>query len=90
MLARTLWPEGMGCPTSEAMTQKNIPLWKKLPSTYDELFERLIIDQASSAGPKIMMPQFDDDGVETDIDLRLRLTGFVTSANLGVTGNWKG
>ena len=90
MLARTLWPQGMGCPRSEAMTQQNIPLWKKLPPTYDELCERLIIDQASSTGLKIMMPQFYDDGVESNIDLRLRLTGFVTSANLGLTGNWKG
>ena len=80
----------MGCPISEVMSQHNIPLWKRLPSSYDELCERVIIDQASSAGPKIMMPQFDDNGVETDKDLRLRLTGFVTSADLGVTGNWKG
>ena len=80
----------MGCPVSEVMSQQNIPLWKKLPPTYDDLCERLIIDEASSAGPKIMMSHFDDEGVETDMDLRLRLTGFVTSANLGVTGNWKG
>ena len=81
---------GMGCPTLELMSQNNIPLWKRLPPSYDDLCELLIVDQASSAGPKIMMPHFDDDGVKTDKDLRLRLTGFVTSAELGVTGNWKG
>ena len=62
----------------------------KLPPTYDELCEQLVLDQASSTGPKILMSRFDDEGVESKVDLQLRLTGFVASANLAVTGDWKG
>ena len=71
-------------------TQNTPADWQILPTSFEELCDRVSFDAVGTSPPKVLLnhPQLEQDGIAMEFTIRVQ--GVVAETNLSVLGNWTG
>ncbi|OBZ77424.1 hypothetical protein A0H81_02760 [Grifola frondosa] len=91
-LIRKLWPYQIGVPLKDKGDVSNLPAWKLVPPTSEEISEWIVVEPVESNLDGVERPTIlyhpSLMGVKTKVSIRVQ--GFVESVNIGPLGNWDG
>ena len=85
-----MWPAELVHCIDPADDGQSLPAWRRIPTSFDELCERVTVDGVGTRNPQVLLCHPDLELEGKLVSCTIRLQGIVESACMGVLGNWSG
>lgn len=85
-----MWPTELADSIHALDDGQPLPAWRRVPTSFDELCERVTVDGVGTRKPQVLLGHPDLDLEGKLVSCTLRLQGIVESASMGALGNWTG